>query len=301
MRDLVIVGSGPAGLAAAIYGKRFMFDEVVVEREAYSGGQIVVTDRVDNYPGELGISGSDLACKFRQHADKLGVAFIQDTVTAIENGEEYKITYLESGEIIKSKNIIIATGASHRLLNVKGEQELKGSGVSYCALCDGALFKSKTVAVIGGGDVALKDALYLANICKKVYVVHRRDTFKAAEELQEKIKAKDNIIIIFNCVVDEIIGKNTVEKIIINDIKREKKSEIDVEGVFIAVGMEPQSKSFSDVVEVDDNQYIVAGEDCRTNVDGICVAGDIRTKEVRQIVTAVADGAIAIESLRNKK
>lgn len=296
-KDLVIVGSGPAGLSAAVYAQRAKLDQVVIEKEMFSGGQIVTTDRVDNYLGLYGESGYDLAVKFREHADKLGVPFMEDTVCKITDKGEYKEVYLESGSVIETKAVLFATGANHRKLNVKGEKELTGAGVSYCATCDGAFFKGKKVAVVGGGDVALGDALYLSNICEKVYLIHRREELRASKELQQKVMEKDNIDFMPFYEVKEIIGEGKVEKITVEQNQTNETSSLDISGVFIAVGMEPQSELLKGLTELDKSGYIKAGEDCRTSVPGIYALGDIRTKNLRQVITAVADGALAVASL----
>lgn len=297
MKDIVIIGSGPAGLSAAVYAKRATLDEVVVEKEMISGGQIIVTDRIDNYLGDYGVNGYDLSVKFREHADKLDVPFMEGNITSIEDKGDYKQVILENGNIVNAKAVVIATGATHKKLNVSGEDSLSGAGVSYCATCDGAFFKGKTVAVVGGGDVALGDALYLSNICDKVYLIHRRDGLRGAKVLQERVFAKDNIEFMPFYEVDEICGENSVEELILHDNRTNEKSKLSVSGIFIAVGMKPQSELVKNLVKLDDAGYICAGEDCRTSVKGIYAAGDVRTKSLRQIVTAVADGAVAISSV----
>lgn len=296
-KDLVIIGSGPAGLSAAVYAQRAKLDQVVIEKEMFSGGQIVTTDRVDNYLGLYGESGYDLAVKFREHADALGVPFMEAEVNKIEDKGDYKVVYLENGETIETKSVIIATGSNHRKLGVKGEKEYTGMGVSYCATCDGAFFKGKNVAVVGGGDVALGDALYLANLCEKVYLIHRRDELRGAKSLQQKVMDADNIEFMPCCEITEIAGDNKVESInVINNQTKETK-QVEVSGVFIAVGMEPQSALVKDIAKLDKSGYIEAGEDCRTSAAGVYAAGDIRTKELRQVITAVSDGAVAIASI----
>ena len=296
-KDLIIVGSGPAGLSAAVYAQRAKLDQVVIEKEMFSGGQIVTTDRVDNYLGLYGESGYDLAVKFREHADKLGVTFMEDEVAKINDKGEYKEVYLISGKVIETKALLIATGANHRKLKVIGEKELTGAGVSYCATCDGAFFKGKNVAVAGGGDVALEDALYLSNLCEKVYLIHRREELRATKEIQQKVMSKDNIEFMPFYEIKEINGENKVENILICQNQTGENVNLDVSGVFIAIGMEPQSEFLNGVVELDKAGYIKAGEDCRTSAPGIYAAGDVRTKDLRQIITAVSDGAYAISSL----
>lgn len=302
IKDLVIIGSGPAGLSAAVYASRAMIDQLVIEKEMFSGGQIVTTDRIDNYLGLYGENGYDLSIKFRQHADELKVPFVEGQVTSIEDKGEIKEITLVNGDVINTKAIIIATGAKHKVLGVKGEKELTGAGVSYCATCDGAFFRNKTVAVVGGGDVALEDALYLSNICEKVYLIHRRNEVRGAKILQDKVLKNEKIQFMPEYQVREIAGNNKVEKITLFN-KANETMELEVSGIFIAVGMEPQCDFAKGVVATNENGYVIAGEDCRTNIDGIYAAGDIRTKSLRQVVTAVADGAVAINSLeqdRNK-
>lgn len=301
IKDLIIIGSGPAGLSAAIYGMRATFDEAVIEQAAISGGQIMVTDRIDNYPGSYGISGYDLAVKFKEHADKLEVPFISGSVISVKDCGKYKTVMMEDGRSIDTYAVVIATGASHRKLNVEGEERLRGMGVSYCATCDGAFFKGRTVAVVGGGDVALGDALYLSNICEKVYLIHRRDELRGSKILQKRVLAADNIEFIPFCEVDEICGEDCVDKLLVRDNRNGERKVIEISGIFVAVGMLPQSELVKNLVELDDAGYICAGEDCRTNVSGIYAAGDVRTKGVRQIVTAVSDGACVIASVEEDR
>ena len=283
-KDLVIIGSGPAGLSAAVYAQRAMLDQVVIEKEPFSGGQIITTERIDNYLGLYGMGGYELAMKFREHADALSVPFLEGEVTAIN----------DDGEV---KQITLATGARHKTLSVKGEKELAGAGVSYCATCDGAFFRGKTTAVVGGGDVALEDALYLSNICEKVYLIHRRDGLRGAKMLQQKIKETENIEFLPFYEVQEICGDGKVEKVILKQNQTGETRNLELSGIFIAIGMDPQNEAAQGLVDLDATGYIVAGEDCRTSLAGIYAAGDIRTKQLRQVVTAVADGATAISSI----
>jgi thioredoxin reductase (NADPH) len=297
MKDLVIIGSGPAGLSAAVYAQRAMMDVVVLEKEPFSGGQIVNTERVDNYLGLYGINGYDMAVKFRQHAEELGAQFLNETVTEIRNFPDRKEVVLENGQVIETKAVVIATGAKHRSLGVPGEQELTGAGVSYCATCDGAFFKDKDVAVVGGGDVALEDAIYLSKICSKVTLIHRRDEFRAAKVLADQIEKTENIDFLPFTQIKEISGEpGNLQLTLINTAKNEQAG-INVAGVFIAVGMLPVTQFAEGVVGLDDTGYVVAGEDCKTNVAGIFAAGDVRTKNVRQVATAVGDGASVIASV----
>lgn len=297
LKDLVIIGSGPAGLSAAIYAQRAMLDQIVIEKEMFSGGQIINTDRIDNYLGLYGENGYDLAVKFREHADALEVPFVEGKVESIEDKGEYKEIHLEDGVTVDAKAVMIATGAKHRLLNVKGEKEFTGAGVSYCATCDGAFFKNKTVAVVGGGDVALEDALYLSNICEKVYLVHRRDELRGAKILQSRIFETKNIEFKPSYEVSEIYGEDIVTGAKLLNKKTGEEEELSLSAVFIAVGMEPQSEFIKGLVDTDKTGYIIATEDCRTSMDKVYAVGDIRTKSLRQVVTAVADGAVAITSI----
>ena len=302
MRDLVIIGSGPAGLSAAVYAKRAKLDVVVLEKAGYSGGQIVSTEQVDNYLGLPEIDGFTLGSKFREHADMLETEFIDEEVTKIEKiadaeGKKAYKVILDEGEAIETKTIIAATGASHRKLGAEGEKEFTGTGVSYCATCDGAFFKKKITAVVGGGDVALEDALYLSSLCEKVYLIHRRDEFRAAVNIQQKVKETSNIELLTFYEIKEIKGDKKVSSIKLVQNKTGEEKELEVSGVFVAVGMEPVTDIFKEHVELDKTGYIKAGEDCKTSTDGIFAAGDIRTKPLRQVVTAVADGATAVQSV----
>ncbi|MGN0505256.1 MAG: thioredoxin-disulfide reductase [Lachnospiraceae bacterium] len=297
MYDLIIVGAGPAGLAAAIYAARAELNFLVLEREMISGGQIINTYEVDNYPGMFHLGGFDLAMKFREHADALGVCFETGCVVRVEEFPGGKRLVCEDGTSYETKTVILAGGAKHRTLGVPGEKELTGMGVSYCATCDGAFFKNKEVAVVGGGDVAVEDALFLARACKKVYVIHRRDSFRAAKTLVSKLTAAENIEILYDCVVEEIKGNGKVEAAAVKNVKTEELREVPVDGIFIAVGMLPETEAFAGVVDTDASGYIIADETGKTSDSAIFAAGDIRTKQLRQVVTAAADGANAITSV----
>jgi len=294
-KELVIIGSGPAGLSAGVYAQRAMIDQLVVEKEIFSGGQIVNTERIDNYLGLYGENGYDLAMKFRSHADQLQVPFMEAGVVKVEDKGDYKEIHLENGQTLEAGAVVIATGARHRLLGVPGEKEFTGAGVSYCATCDGAFYKDKTVAVVGGGDVALEDALYLANVCKKVYLIHRRDELRGTKILQENVFASDKIEFLKSCQVSEIKGDGLVQQIDVCDRDGNHK-DYDIDGIFIAVGMLPVNEAVKDLVDLNPGGYIVAGEDCRTSCPGVYAIGDIRTKSLRQVATAVADGAVVITS-----
>lgn len=296
MRDLIIIGAGPAGLSAAIYGKRAGLDTLVIEESGISGGQVLTTYEVDNYPGLPGVSGFDLGMKFRAHADKAGADFTDELVTAIECSEKCRIVVTEENRY-ETRAVIIASGASHNRLGVPGETELTGMGVSYCATCDGAFFKNKIAVVVGGGDVAVEDAIFLARACSKVYIIHRRDSFRAAKQLQNTMLACQNIEVIWDSIVEKINGDGQVENIVIKNIKTGEKRDLETDGIFIAVGIHPNSEAFKDLLELDEKGYIIADENGITNILGIYAAGDVRTKKLRQIITAASDGANAVNSV----
>lgn len=296
--DLVIIGSGPAGLSAAVYAQRACLDTLIIEKTGMSGGQILTTTEVDNYPGLPGIGGFDLGMKMREHVDNLGGLFHTGEVMEITNQKDVKEIRLDDGSVIKTRTIIIATGASHRKLGISGEAEFTGAGVSYCATCDGAFFRNRTTAVIGGGDVAVEDAIFLARLCQKVYVIHRRDSFRAAKVLSEKLLSLENVEVLWNTTPVSISGNTNVESLNINHKDTGKDQSLAVDGVFIAVGMEPNTDIYKSLVTTDKTGYIVADETCRTNVPGIFAAGDIRTKQLRQVVSAASDGANAVYSVQ---
>lgn len=298
MYDLIIIGSGPAGLSAAVYGKRAGLNLLVLEKAPMSGGQVLNTYEVDNYLGMPGMNGFDMGMQFRAHADRLGVGFSEADVQSLTVRDGIYRVQTEAEEL-EAKAVILATGAVHAVLGVPGEEELSGRGVSYCATCDGAFFKGKTVAVVGGGDVALEDAIYLAAICEKVYLIHRRDELRGANVLQEKLKSLENVEILYSCTVEEIQGKDAVEKLRIKSVKTEEVSDLKVSGIFVAVGILPNTELVRKLAECDAAGYILAGEDCATNVPGLFAAGDVRKKPVRQIITAVADGANAAVAAGN--
>lgn len=297
MYDLIIIGSGPAGLSAAVYGKRAGLNLLVIEEKPMSGGQVLNTYEVDNYLGMPGINGFDLGMKFKEHAEAAGAEFITATVTAICVEGSVRIIETADGTNYEAKTLILATGAEHTELGVPGEEEHKGKGVSYCATCDGAFFRKKDVAVVGGGDVAVEDAVYLARMCRKVYLIHRRDTLRAAKGLQDKLMSCDNVEILWNRTVKDIYGTDLVEGVRLSHVTEQTEEELAVDGVFIAIGMHPNTEAFRDVVPCDGKGYVIAGEDCVTGTEGIFAAGDLRTKEVRQIITAVADGACAVTAV----
>lgn len=295
--DLVIIGSGPAGMAAAIYAKRAMLDSLLLEKEYMPGGQVIQTYEVDNYPGIPKTNGMELSNKFAEHAKELGIETRVAEVTDIMPDGDVKEIILKDGEKLQTKTVILATGAVHRTLGVPGEKELAGMGVSYCATCDGAFFRNKITAVVGGGDVALEDAIFLSRMCDKVYLIHRRNEFRGAKILQEQVKNNEKIEILWNSVVTKIDGEHNVESIQIENVDSHVDKTLQVDGIFIAVGTMPVSDLLKGRLEMDDQGYIKAGEDGITNLPGIFAGGDGRTKNLRQVVTAVADGANCVQSV----
>lgn len=291
MLDVIVIGSGPAGLSAAVYAKRANLDVIVIEKMYLGTGQVAESSRVDNYLGLPGINGFDLGDKFRRHAEELGVTFREGNAVsfALENGA-WKVT-LQKGEVLEAKAVIYAAGAVHRHLGIDGEVEFGGKGVSYCATCDGAFFRNKDVAVIGGGDTALDDALYLSDLCRKVYLVHRRDGFRGSAHTVERLRQKENVEFVLQAKPSAIAGTDRLEKLVLGDGR-----ELSADGVFIAVGMVPMTDPVKDLVTLDPGGYIVADETGVTSAPGFFAAGDVRTKSLRQVVTAVADGANAATS-----
>lgn len=299
MYDLIIVGSGPAGLTAAIYATRAKLDFIIIEQNFMSGGQVVNTYEVDNYPATPGINGMDLSMQMREHAEKLGAEFITAEVTALElKGDIKKVVTDE--ETYEAKTVILAMGANHRKLGVPGELELAGMGVSYCATCDGAFFRNRDVAVVGGGDVAVEDAIFLARLCSKVYVIHRRDELRAAKVLQDRLLALPNVEMLWSRTLTSISGEDgQVSSILTASTKGEAEREIAVSGVFMAVGIQPTNALVEGQLKLDRSGYIEAGEDGKTSEPGVFVAGDLRTKQLRQIITACADGANCVTSVQD--
>lgn len=296
MYDLIIIGGGPAGTAAAIYAARAELDFIVIEGSMMPGGQVLTTSDVDNYPGLPGVGGFELGTKFAEHARTLGTRFVTENVISMKAEGSIKSVTTEKNTY-ESRSIIIATGAVHRKAGVRGEEEYAGRGVSYCATCDGAFFRNKVTAVVGGGDVALEDALYLSRLCRQVYLIHRRDEFRAAKSLVSKAQQAENIEFVLDSVVEEVKGENKVSSVALRNKKTDARNELAVDGVFFAVGMQPVTAYIDEAVARDEAGYIIAAEDCCTNIRGVYAAGDIRTKQLRQIVTAAADGANAVASV----
>ena len=293
--DLAILGAGPAGICAAIYATRAKLNTIWLDKKFVQGGQIVDTYEVDNYPGLPGITGLDLGEAMAGHAEKLGMKPQREPVRSIEAEQGIKVIRTKKNEY-RARAVIIACGATHRHLGIPGEEELSGMGVSYCATCDAAFFQDRTVVVVGGGNVAVEDAILLSRTCKKVYLVHRRDELRAEKILQESFFACKNVEIIWDSIPLSIEGTDKVEALKIQNKKTQEESFIETDGVFIAVGIVPGTEKFKDLVKLDEAGYIVAGEDGITSEPGIFAAGDIRTKNLRQVVTAVADGANAVAS-----
>ena len=289
--DVLIIGSGPAGLGAAVYAKRAGLRALVMEKEYRGTGQITESDQVDNYLGFSKINGYDLGEAFLKHAEELDVQFQEGAADAFSKNESGWSVHFEDGRTIDAKTIIYCAGASHRRLGIDGEEDFAGKGVSYCAVCDGAFYKGKETAVIGGGDTALGDALYLSDLCDKVYLIHRRDQFRGAASAVQKLQEKENVEILTSAALSKIVGEQTVTALELKDGR-----SIPVNGAFVAVGMKPQTESLRGVVDLDEAGYVIADETGVTSAPGFFVAGDVRTKALRQVVTAVSDGANAAVS-----
>ena len=290
MEDIVIIGGGPAGLTAAVYVQRAGKHAVVLEGNA-PGGQIINAPKVENYPSIKSISGVDFAQNLYEQAADLGaeIRFVKAVGIELENNK--KIVKTNKGDI-EAKVVILATGASNKKLGIDRESEFLGKGVSYCATCDGAFFKNKDVAVVGGGNTALEDTLFLSNYCKKVYLIHRRDSFRAEQKFVDELKQKKNVEFVLNSNVSKLIGTKLLEEIEVTNTSG-KKTNLKVSGLFVAVGQVPGNGAFENIINLDSFGYVSADESCKTNVDGIFVAGDARTKQVRQITTACSDGTTA--------
>ena len=291
MYDIGIIGGGTAGMTAAIYGQRAGKRTVIIEAMNY-GGQITVSPKVENYPGIASVSGAEFSMNLLDQAMKLGAETELEQVTGIREEDGIKVIETE-GKEYPCRTVIIATGVTHRHLGLEKEDKLVGAGVSYCATCDGAFFKGRDVAVIGGGNTALQDAEFLSNYCSKVYLVHRRDEFRGEAGLVEPLKRKENVEFVLSATVKELVGQTVVEGLILNNKKTGEDFQISVSGVFAAIGQVPENHAFAGLVRLDDSGFVAASEDCVTSCPGIFAAGDCRTKEVRQLTTAAADGAVA--------
>ncbi len=291
MYDIIVVGAGTAGLSAAIYGVRAGKSVLVFEGLIY-GGQIANSPEVENYPGIKMISGAEFAKNLYEQAVELGAKVEMSNVTGILDKGEHKVVISDNKEY-DCKTIILATGAKNKPLGLDRENELTGRGVSYCATCDGPFFKDKTVAIVGGGNTALEDAIFLTEYCKMVYLIHRRDSFRGEKKLVDALKQKPNLKFILDSKVIDLKGSLNLEAITIENIKTNDKQDLIVSGIFVAIGQMPENEIFSPLINLDKAGYIVAGEECKTNIDGIFVAGDCRTKKIRQLATAASDGAVA--------
>ncbi len=292
MYDIIIIGSGPAGLTAAIYASRARLQAVVLEKDYLGSGQIAVSEQVDNYPGLPGIDGYTLGEKFREHATQMGAVLKNAEVSRIEKDGKTFIVFCKDGKMLQSRSILCAAGTSYRRLDVEGGTL---PGVSYCATCDGAFYKGKTVAVVGGGDTALGDAHYLSNIAEKIYLIHRRDSFRANQLLQETVKQTANIELVLNAVPTAVLGEERVTGLEISQGGESRM--LQVNGVFVAIGSIPNTGFLQGLCELDANGYLIAGETGITSTPGVFAAGDVRTTPLRQVVTAVSDGANCIQSI----
>ena len=293
--DVIIIGAGPAGLTAAIYVQRAGYRSVVLE-EYVAGGQMANTPEVENYPAVGKISGVELGMNLYNQVLEQGAQVEFDGVASADLTGKVKSVVTQSGRKITAGAVIIANGAKRRKLGVPGEEEYSGRGVSYCATCDGGFYKGKTTVVIGGGNTAVEDALYLANICEEVHLIHRRDAFRAGKVLVDSLLSRENIVIHYDTVLVEVLpdeGGRVVGALKVKNVKTGAETEIPAQGVFVAVGLVPDNKVFEGQVDLDPAGYIAAGEDTRTNLPGVFAAGDTRTKALRQIITAAGDGAVA--------
>ena len=289
--DILILGGGPAGLTAALYAKRAGVSVLVLEKTIY-GGQVINTPTVENYPGIASITGVDLAMALHDQVTGLGVEVRMEEPTSCQLDTDPKVVTTSRGSY-EAKTVILANGVKRRQLGCPGEERLAGRGVSYCATCDGAFFQGKVTAIVGGGNTALEDALFLANHCTTVHLIHRRDAFRGSAILVQAVEERENIVLHYDTVVEEIQGENKVESLRLKNVQTGEETALAADGVFVAVGLMPDNEAFAGQVELDKAGYIVAGEDCRTSQPGVYAAGDTRTKAVRQIVTAAADGAVA--------
>lgn len=291
--DLIIVGGGPAGLTAGIYAMRAAMKTVLVERGMF-GGQVAITKEVENYPGFINIDGLELCDKFLNHAKSYGLEIVEKEVVATEPGVDYHSVKIADGTVLRSHAVILAAGGTARKLGVPGEDNNFGKGVSYCATCDGFFFRNKVVAVVGGGDTALEDALYLAKITSKVYLIHRRDNFRGSRILQQRVFAEPRIKILWNAVVNEILADQSgVTGVALKDTKTGEQRQLETEGVFIFVGFSPSNDLVPAGIQKNTTGYVITDEKCETSIPGIFAVGDLRQKYANQIVLAAADGCTA--------
>ncbi len=290
MYDIIIIGAGTAGLTAGIYATRAGKSVLILEQKTY-GGQIINTPDIENYPGIAHVSGFQFAQGLYDQAMALGVTYKVEKVLSVAVGNSKSVKTSEGEYTCKA--VIIATGAKNRPLGLDRESELTGAGVSYCATCDGAFFRNKEVAVVGGGNTALEDAAFLSNYCSKVYIIHRRDEFRGDKKDVDALKAKENVEFVLDSVPTELLGEDMINGIRVKNVKTDETRDLTVKGVFIAIGQMPDNQAFADIVKLDDQGYIIADESCETGTEGVYAAGDCRTKTVRQLTTAAADGAVA--------
>ena len=293
--DMIIIGGGPAGYTSALYASRAGFDTVIIEKMSV-GGQMMLTDVIDNYPGfPQGVDGFTLSENMRLSAERFGATTMYDEVVKVELSDEIKEVQTAYSGTLLSKTVVIATGANPRELGLENEQELLGAGIHYCAHCDGRFYKDKVAVVVGGGNSAVSDALYLSHLCKKVYLVHRRDVLRATKIYHDQIEKAENIEFCYNSVLSKVESENSkVSSVSLIDVKTNEKRDIDCDGVFISIGRKPATDFLEDALELDSGGYIVADESTKTSIDGVFAVGDVRTKVLRQVVTAVSDGAVAV-------
>ena len=291
MYDIIIIGAGPSGMSAALYALRANKKVLLLEKECF-GGQIINASNIENYPALSNVSGYDFATNLYNQIKSLGVILKYEEVLEVTDKKEV----ITTKDTYKGKNIIIATGLKKRKLNLENEDKLLGSGISYCATCDGNFYKNKNVAVVGGGNTALEDSLYLSNIASKVYLIHRRDNFRGEKKLISEVKEKNNIELILNSNITKIIGEDNLNSIEITD-NRNNISKLEIDGLFIAIGNIPDNNRFKNIIDLDENGYIIANANLKTKTDNIYVAGDTRVKTLRQLVTATSDGAIAVTEI----
>ena len=291
--DLIIIGGGPGGLSAGVYAMRAALKTVLIEK-GMPGGQVMLSDEVENYLGFEHINGAELSMKFAQHAQSYGLEMVQQEVVALEPGLEYHTVRLINGDVLRSHSVILATGGSPRKLEIPGEDEFYGKGVSYCGVCDGFFFRDKTVVVAGGGDTAAEEALYLAKLAKQVYLVHRRDALRAGMILQQRVLAECKIEMVWDTIVTEIkADADGVYAVDLKNVKTDEKKELTTDGVFIFIGFIPNNQLVPAGTRMNADGYVVTDEKCETNTPGIFVIGDLREKYARQIVISAADGATA--------